>query len=245
MAKGSVRIGTSGWSYDHWIGRFYPEKLKSSALLPWYAKHFDAVEINGSFYRLPARETFAAWRDATPRDFRFAVKASRFVTHMKKLKDPERIMERSVAAFAGLGDKLGPILFQLPPGWRANIERLEHFLAARPRRLTYAFEFRHDSWFDDRVYAALERHGAAFCIHQLAGRLSPLVVTSDLVYIRLHGPQQTAYTGSYRSDTLRKWAARIEEWRGSGHDVWVFFDNDQNAYAAKNALKIKEIISTV
>lgn len=243
MAKGSVRIGTSGWSYDHWMGRFYPEKLKSGDLLPWYAERFDAVEINGSFYRLPTRDIFAAWRNATPRDFRFAVKASRFVTHMKKLKEPEQIMDRSLTAFTGLGDKLGPILFQLPPSWRINIDRLESLLAARPKELRYVFEFRHDSWFADEVYTALRRHGAGFCIHELAGRLSPLMATSDVVYVRLHGPQQTAYTGSYRADTLRKWAERIEAWRSSGHDVWFFFDNDQNAHAPKNALKLKEFLS--
>lgn len=242
MAKGSVRIGTSGWSYDHWMGRFYPEELKSAALLPWYARQFDTVEINGSFYRLPAVATFAAWRDATPRDFRFAVKASRFVTHMKKLKDPPEVMRRSFAAYAGLGDKLGPILFQLPPGWRINLERLEAFLEARPKHLTYVFEFRHESWFDDRVYAALAKHGAGFCIYQLAGRLSPLVVTSDLVYIRLHGPEESAYTGSYHSNTLRSWARRIEAWRKAGHSVWCFFDNDQNAYAPHDALRLLKLL---
>ena len=145
-------------------------------------------------------------------------------------------------AVDGLGSKLGPILFQLPPNWPMNLERLETFLAALPQRRGYAFEFRHESWFDDRVYGALQRHGAGFCIYHLAGRQSPLIVTSPLVYIRLHGPEG-AYAGSYHGNALRSWARRIEGWHESGHDVWCFFDNDQNAYAPKNALRLKEYLS--
>lgn len=243
-AASHPRIGTSGWSYRHWTGGlFYPEGLASSKLLPWYAGRFDAVEIDGSFYRLPKRETFAAWRDAVPAGFRFAVKATRYVTHMKKLKDPEDSMRRSLAAFEGLGDKLGPVLFQLPPRWRMDLGRLEAFLQALPRRRGYAFEFRNESWFDPRVYALLERHGAAFCIYHLAGRTSPMAVTAPLVYVRLHGPG-AAYRGRYHGNALRGWARRIDSWRDGGHDVWCFFDNDEAAYAPHDAERLKTMLST-
>lgn len=242
MAKREIRIGTAGWSYRHWVGRFYPEDLKAADRLSWYAQHLDAVELDGTFYRLPKRETFAAWCRKTPDGFRFAVKAHRFITHMKKLKDPEQSLERTFAAIDGLGDKLGPLLFQLPPSWKLDLDRLEAFLAALPKQRGYAFEFRHDSWFDDRVYAALERHGAAFCIYHLAGLQSPMIVSAPLVYIRLHGPAG-AYAGCYHGNALRSWARRIEGWRVSGHDVWCFFDNDQNAYAPRNALQLKERLS--
>lgn len=239
MGKGSIHIGTSGWSYRHWMGGvFYPETLKAADQLPWYAERFDTVELDGTFYRLPKRETFATWCRKTPDGFRFALKANRYITHMKKLKDPEQSLDRMLAAIGGLGDKLGPVLFQLPPSWKIDLDRLQAFLSALPKRRGYAFEFRHESWFDDRVYAALERHAAAFCIYHLAGRQSPFVVSAPLVYIRLHGPDG-AYAGSYHGNTLRSWARRIADWQASGHDVWCFFDNDQNAYAPKNALQLK------
>jgi len=242
MTGGEIRIGTSGWSYRHWKGLFYPEGLAAADQLPWYAERFDAVELNGTFYRLPKRETFATWREKTPDNFRFAVKANRYITHMKKLRDPEQSLDRMLGAIQGLGDKLGPILFQLPPGWRLDLDRLETFLAALPKRRGYAFEFRHESWFDDRVYAALERHGVGFCIYHLAGQQSPMIVSAALVYIRLHGPGGP-YAGSYHTNALRSWARRIAAWRDAGHDVWCFFDNDQNAYAPENALRLKTQLS--
>lgn len=220
-----IRIGTSGWHYDHWIGRFYPANTAHTALLDRYAEHFDSVEINTAFYRLPAAATFAAWRDSTPDRFISACKASRYITHMRKLKDPTVSVARFLEAALKLGPKLGPILFQLPPKWRPNVRRLETFLEALPPSRRYAFEFRDSRWFDDAVLSALERHGCAFCVYDLAGTQSPAEVTADFAYVRLHGPAG-AYRGNYDDAALARWARRLIDWRASGRDVFCYFDND-------------------
>jgi uncharacterized protein YecE (DUF72 family) len=233
-----LRIGTSGWHYQHWRGTFYPAGEPPS--LARYAERFDTVEINNSFYRLPSAETFAAWREATPPGFLFAVKASRFITHMKKLTDPEGSFEKFFAAVVHLGPKLGPILFQLPPRWRCNAQRLAAFLETiAPRRLRCAFEFRNETWFAPEVQALLVRHNAAFCIYDIAQRRSPQAATADFVYLRLHGPEAAAYAGSYGDAALAGWARRIKAWLAEGRDVYCYFDNDQKAYAAGDALRLK------
>lgn len=237
---GRVRIGTSGWHYRHWCGPFYQERLSPSRMLSCYVQQFDTVEINNSFYRLPSRSTFAQWREATPAGFCFAVKASRFLTHMKKLKDPEQPIERLLEAVEGLGPKLGPILFQLPPNWGINRERLEHFLSALPGG-RYAFEFREPSWHQAGVYELLRRHNAAFCQFDLAGFQSPLELTADFAYVRLHGPGGR-YQGSYSKAQLAAWAKRIEDWRRRLRAVYVYLDNDQAGYAARNALELKGLL---
>ena len=183
-----VRIGTSGWHYKHWCGPFYPEDLPPTKMLSYYLRHFDTVEINNSFYRLPTAECFCQWREATPAGFCFSVKASRFLTHFKKLKDPEQAVDKFLPRVAELKQKLGPILFQLPPRWPANPERLENLLAVLPRKLLYAFEFRDPRWHIPSIYEILRRHNAAFCIFDFAGFQSPLEITADFTYIRLHGP---------------------------------------------------------
>ena len=236
-APGAIHIGTSGWHYRHWVGPFYPPGTPASRYLLYYLDHFAAVEINGSFYRMPSEKTLAAWRDAVPDGFRFAVKASRFITHAKKLALP---IDQYTWFFDGisiLGDRLGPVLFQLPPRWRVNRERLAAFLAALPRRYRYAFEFREPSWLNTDIYALLEKHDAALCVYHIAGFESPIAVTADLGYIRLHGPGDK-YQGSYDDAALRKWARRIRAWTRDGKTVWCFFDNDQNGYAAKDALRL-------
>lgn len=236
-----LRIGTSGWHYGHWAGRFYPPEVKVRDYLRYYARHFDAVEINNTHYRLPKHETFAAWRDEAPAGFVFAVKASRYITHYSKLTKSSKTYGLFFDAVAILGDKLGPILFQTPPGWRVNAERLDTFLSELRPGLRTAFEFRNDTWFCDEVYQVLSRHNAAFCIWHLAGVQAPLAVTGRLVYVRLHGPQG-AYGGSYSDEDLAAWADRIARWRAEGHDVHVYFDNDANAYAVHNALRLAEIL---
>jgi uncharacterized protein YecE (DUF72 family) len=236
-----LRIGTSGWHYQHWRENFYPPGEPPS--LVRYAERFDTVEINNSFYRLPSPETFQAWRDKTPPDFLFAVKASRFITHMKKLTDPEGSFGKFFAAVAHLGPKLGPILFQLPPGWRCNALRLEEFLTViSPRRLRCAFEFRNETWFGPEIEQILARHNAAFCIYDIAQRRSPLPATADFVYVRLHGPEAAAYAGSYSDAALAEWVDRIASWRDQGRDVFCYFDNDQKAYAAADALRLKAML---
>ncbi len=239
-----IRIGTSGFHYRHWKGPFYPAKTPDYKLLDHYLQHFDTVELNNSFYRLPTAETFEGWRSSTPANFIFAVKASRFITHNKKLKDPENALDNLLPRAAHLGPKLGPILFQLPPHWRVNPGRLAALLEILPRELHYAFEFRELSWLTPEIDSILRRFNAAFCIYELAGYHSPLRLTADFTYIRLHGPDAGKYQGSYSDETLVKWARRIEEWSADLKAVYLYFDNDQCGYAAANALTLKKILAT-
>jgi uncharacterized protein YecE (DUF72 family) len=241
MRQGEIHIGTSGWVYKHWKGRFYPEELKPAGWFGYYAEHFSTVEINNSFYRLPDLKTFNAWRSAAPPDFVYAVKASRYMTHMKKLVVDRQSMDKFFRRARHLEEKLGPVLFQLPPSFGVNAERLGKFLAALPQGFRYTFEFRDHSWYTDEVYALLEKHHAAFCIYELEHHVSPLEVTADFIYIRLHGPGGK-YQGDYSEEALRKWAAFCKKWCEKGKDVYVYFDNDQEAYAAFNALSLLELM---
>lgn len=238
--KASIHIGTSGWHYGHWRGPFYPHDLPSKAYLEYYMERFHTVEINNSFYQLPKEETFAAWRDTVPSGFIFAVKGSRYITHMKKLKDPEQAVSAFLERAKVLGDRRGPILFQLPPRWKVNPQRLDSFLAALPAHFRYAFEFRDPSWFTPQVYDALAGHGAAFCIYELAGQVSPKEVTADFVYVRLHGPGGP-YQGQYGTEVLAGWAGAFATWAGQGKEVYCYFDNDEAGYAAQDAMRIQEM----
>ena len=237
-----VRIGTSGFHYQHWKGPFYPEKCPNSKFLDYYLQHFDTVELNNSFYRLPEASAFDCWREATPASFVFAVKASRFLTHNKKLKDPENALNNLLPRAAHLGPKLGPVLFQLPPHWRVNTERLMNLLEILPRDLRYAFEFRELSWMSDEVESVLNKFNAAFCIYELAGYHSPLRVTADFTYVRLHGPDLGKYQGSYSDERLRDWARQIETWTTELKAIYIYFDNDQFGYAPANAATLKRMV---
>ena len=238
----AVRIGTSGWHYKHWLGAFYPANLRPKDMLAWYMERFDTVELNNSFYHLPTGETFGAWRRATPASFCFSVKGSRYITHRKKLNDPAPALARFMEPVQSLGDKLGPILFQLPPRWTCNVPRLTAFLDALPRSHRYTFEFRDLSWHDPVVYRALGRHNVAFCLYELDGFETPYQLTADFVYVRLHGPGRK-YQGDYSSQQLRGWARRIARWRQRLKAVYVYFDNDQAGYAAKNAAELKSMVT--
>ncbi len=240
MAK--IYIGTSGWHYGHWVGPFYPRSMKSGQFLPFYAERFCAAEINNTFYKLPDQESLTAWRNATPQDFVFACKASRFITHMKKLRDPRDTIRRFFQSIEALDPKAGPILFQLPPRWHFNPERLKAFLEALPKDYRYGFEFRDDSWFVPETYRMLSSHNAAFCIYELAGARSPVELTADLVYVRLHGPG-SAYRGSYDDAALSGWLRQFSQWRSNGRDVYCFFDNDEKGYAALNAQRMTELLA--
>jgi uncharacterized protein YecE (DUF72 family) len=187
--------------------------------------------------------TLEGWRAATPRNFKFAMKASRFLTHNKKLKDPENALNNFLPRAEALGEKLGPILFQLPPKWKVNRERLEELLQTLPTYHRYAFEFREPSWINPEIYDVLRKYNAAFCIYELAGFRSPIEVTADIVYVRLHGPGDR-YQGSYDQKTLAAWAKRIENWAARGKSVFVYFDNDQAGYAAENALTLKRMVAS-
>ncbi len=235
-----VYIGTSGWHYKHWVGPFYPPKTPAKAYLDIYRERFSTVEINNSFYHLPKPETLRDWAARTPGDFVFAVKASRYITHVKKLKNPDRGIKKFLGVVRSLGPKLGPILFQLPPGWRCNTERLAAFLDALPSGHRYTFEFRNPDWHNAEVYDLLKRHNAAFCIFDLKRILSPKEVTADFVYIRLHGPGD-AYQGSYGQSALAGWAGAFKAWQRQGKDTYCYFDNDQDGYAGLNAVQLKKM----
>jgi len=241
-ARGQCFIGTSGWSYDGWAERFYPPLLPTSDRLAFYARHFQTVEINATFYRLPEPATVSRWNDATSGTFRFAAKASRFITHMKKLKDPETSLTRFFRSIAGLAEKCGLILFQLPPHWHANPDRLTDFLQALPAGYRYAFEFRDRSWYNGKVFAALTDYAAALCIHDLAGCQSPVETTADFVYLRLHGPDGR-YGGKYGKAALRGWAQQIARLNAQGRDVYCYFNNDAKANAVADALTLKDLVA--
>lgn len=239
MKKGRIYIGTSGWSYKHWKGTFYPTDVKVKDWFAYYQTHFDTVEINSSFYHLPTAKTFEKWRMETAEDFLFVVKASRYITHMKKLLGSEESVDYFLENATELKEKLGPILFQLPPGWALKEERFETFLTTLPTDHRYVFEFRNPTWYDDRIKALLIKHNCGFCIYELDGHISPEWVTSDFVYLRLHGPG-AKYQGSYPNHTLNDWARKCERWKEEGKDVFVYFDNDQNGYAPANALYLQK-----
>jgi uncharacterized protein YecE (DUF72 family) len=210
-------------------------------MLTHYGQFFGTAEINSSFYRLPASTTLETWRDTTPPDFVFAAKASRYITHMRKLNDPKASTVRFLARMRSLGKKLGPILFQLPPHWTFNESRLAAFLDALSDRLRYAFEFRDRSWLNDRAFELLAAHDAALCIYDLEGFLSPQELTSNFAYVRLHGPS-SAYRGSYDERTLRSWADKFAAWSAEGRSVYCYFDNDEAAHAVGDALRLQAMI---
>lgn len=235
-----VRIGTSGWSYKHWLGPFYPKGMRAAEMLPWYARHFDTVEINNSFYRLPTSASFEQWRNRTPNCFCFAVKASRYLTHRKKLREPEEPLDTLFKPVSQLGTKLGPILFQLPPRWHVNLERLETFLALLPHDQKCAIEFRDISWHVREVLDLLRRHNVAFCIYDMAGFVSPLELTANFAYVRFHGPGEK-YQGKYSARSLKTWADRIRAWQTSVHEAFIYFNNDPEGHAVRNAQQLREL----
>ncbi len=239
-----IWIGTSGYHYPHWKGPFYPERTPASKMLGLYVERFDTVELNNTFYRLPPKKAVAAWHDETPANFLFAAKGSRFITHMKKLKDPDPALDRYFDHIAGLGEKLGPVVFQLPPFMERNVERLETFLAALPQGGRFAFEFRNPTWHCDEVYSMLQRFNTAFCPFDIAGFQSPIEVTADFAYVRLHGPGPGPYQGSYSSDALDNWAGRIREWSLTLKAIYLYFDNDMAGFAVSGALRLKSIIAS-
>ena len=242
MQKNSkIHIGTSGWHYEHWKGPFYPKDLSQKEFLDYYKRYFDTVEINNTFYQLPSLKTFELWNNSVSNDFLFSIKASRYITHMKKLKDPKEALNRFFEHIQPLVGKIGVILFQLPPRWHKNPERLETFLETLPSNYRYSFELRDTTWFDEEIYQILESFNAAFCIYDFNGIQSPKKLTADFVYVRLHGPDGP-YAGRYDSQTLQRWAKDILDWNSQGKEIFCYFDNDENGYAALNALELKDII---
>ena len=245
---GRVHVGCSGWQYQHWRGDFYPAELPQSRWFAHYALTLDTVEINNSFYRLPPAATFAKWREQAPRHFVYAVKASRFLTHMKKLKDPEDPLYRFFTQARNLGPHLGPILYQLPPRWPLDLERFEVFLKALRRvsrlvdiRAPHVVEFREPTWYDDRVFALLESHKVALCLHDMQGSATGKVVVGPFIYTRFHFGTRK-YGGRYDDRRLDDWAAWLAERARSGLDVFAYFNNDSGGHAPRDAVRLRSLI---
>jgi uncharacterized protein YecE (DUF72 family) len=213
-------------------------------MLAHYIQRFDTVELNNTFYKLPAPASLLAWRNSTPPDFRFTVKGSRFLTHMKKLHNAQDGLKRFLDAVDVLESKLDVILFQLPPNWELNLDRLAAFLALLPPHRRCAFEFRNATWSTPQTYDLLARHNAAYCIFDLAGYVSPFEVTADFSYIRLHGPGGK-YQGSYSDTALKEWARKIRDWSKKLAAVYIYFDNDDSGYAPQDALRLKALVQAM
>ena len=245
MPTGRVLIGTSGYVYPDWRGRFYPRDLLAREWLPFYAARFPTVELNSPFYRLPRAAIFRAWARAVPETFVFAVKASRFLTHIKRLREPGPPLTLFMQRAKGLGDLRGPILFQLPERFHLNLERLDGFLAALARRKIRGavLEVRHASWLIDPVFERLATANVALCLHDWKTQPVTGPVTADFVYVRRHGTRRR-YGGSYSDRRLREDALRVEDWAAEGKDVFVYFNNDGRAAAVRNSLRLTELIRT-
>ena len=229
-----IFAGTSGWRYAHWRHLLYPEDLEPRQWLHAYAEEFATVEVNSSFFGLLETRDIEAWCAMTPADFKFSIKADRRITHEKKLKNCDSELSAFLRRCHLFADRLGPIIFQLPTGWRANLRRLEAFLGALPATAAYVFDLRDPTWHTPDVFDLLREHQASFCIYQLHGYNAPMEAPGDLVYIRLSGPGGGSI-GSYRAATLRSWVSCACGWNRDGKDVYVYFDNDADGHAVKNA----------
>jgi uncharacterized protein YecE (DUF72 family) len=242
-------VGCSGWNYKSWRGTFYPRSAPVSSWLSYYAERFNTVEANGTFYRLPEATTFAAWRRHTPSRFVMAVKASRLLTHMKRLRDPNEPLRRLFTRARALGDRLGPVLYQLPGNMTRDLDRLQTFLRALPRtvngrRPDHVMEFRHTSWYVRDVFELLEDHDVALCLHDKLGSPIAEPFIGRFVYVRFHGPTGQ-YAGSYSRAHLEAWARRLTgQWK-AGRRVFAYFNNDVDGAAVANATVLDAAIRRV
>jgi len=237
-------IGTSGWVYAHWRDVFYPPKLPQPKWLEFYTGHFSTVELNNSFYRLPSEQAFSNWRATSPEGFRYAVKVSRFITHIKRLKDVAEPVETFLQRARHLNEKLGPLLYQLPPNMHRNDERLESFLQLLPKGLRHVIEFRHQSWLDEGVFDILRRHEIGFCVFDMPGLPCPLLSTADFAYIRFHG-SSGLYFSCYSNEELEDWARRISGLVKDLDTVYIYFNNDAEGFAIKNAQTMAERLQSL
>ena len=239
----AIAIGTSGWSYDHWDGVLYPHGTPPRERLGIYVQNFGTVELNASYYRWPATSTFASWRRRLPDGFTMSVKASRGLTHARKLYAPDDWVARISSAWHQLRERRGVVLVQLPPGFARDDARLDYFLALLPEWMRVAVEFRHESWHVQPVFDILERHRAAYCV--MSGARLPCVLraTTSFVYVRMHGPDhEHLYGGSYSDADLSWWADRIRDWDRDGRDVYVYFNNDGGGNAVRNAWTLRAML---
>jgi uncharacterized protein YecE (DUF72 family) len=237
-----VRVGTSGWEYAHWAGRFYPTEVPRSRWLEYYAGQFDTVEINNTFYRLPPPDTFVGWERRVPRGFAFAAKASRYLTHVRRLRDPKEPLARFWRRARRLGDHLGPVLYQLPPRWRPDQERLEAFLDAVPRGEAQAVEIRDRRWYRPELSTALQKAGVALCLHDMPDSAPRPDPVGPLVYVRFHGAG-ARYGGRYSPQRLTAWSGRMAAWAESGLPVWAYFNNDIEGQAVRDADRLRTLLA--
>ncbi len=242
--SGAWRVGTSGWVYPHWRGVFYPPDMPQKQWFSYYARHFDTVEINNTFYRLPSESAVAGWRAQAPPNFLYAVKANRYLTHVRRLRDCAGPLQRFIERIQGLEPHLGPLLYQLPPNWAPNLPRLESFLKLLPSRFTHVMEFRDARWFQPAVYELLRDYGVGLCLYHMPGQQTPFEVTSRVVYIRFHGVD-TLYAGSYPDALLKAWAERIRHWVATGHYVYAYFNNDALGHAVHDARRLIAFLEQV
>ena len=237
-------IGTSGWQYRHWRGSFYPPKLPVRLWFDHYVARFQTVEVNNSFYRLPPATTWDGWRERAPEGFRYAVKASRFLTHFKRFREPEEPLKRLFDGADRLKEHLGPVLYQAPPDFGRspeNVGRLEGFFRILPPTRQHVIEFRHDSWFGAETADLLRRHGVAFCSYDMPGLRCPLQSTAAFAYMRFHGPE-SRYAGGYSDALLKDWARRLEGLAREVDEVWVYFNNDIGGHAPRDAARLLELL---
>jgi uncharacterized protein YecE (DUF72 family) len=234
-------IGTSGWYYNHWRDNFYPQRLGKGHWLEYYSRHFNTVEINASFYRLPQESTFINWRQIVPPGFYFSVKASRFITHIKRLKDAEKPLADFTENAKNLMPKLGPVLYQLPANFHRNDTILRTFLDILDNQLKHVFEFRHSSWMHPEVFNILRDYKVGFCIFDMPGFASPLETTANFAYIRFHG-KGDLYSGSYPDSELSDWADKIRELAKGLKTIHVYFNNDAGGHAIQNALTLRKYL---
>jgi uncharacterized protein YecE (DUF72 family) len=236
-----IRIGCSGWQYRHWRGRFYPRDLPTDQWLEHYAANFDTVELNNSFYRLPGADVFAAWGRRVPPGFCFAVKASRYLTHLKRLREPREPLDRLWSRATKLGGHLGPMLYQLPPRWDRDLDRLRAFVDALPENRKQAIEFRDPSWHHPDVYDILAQAGIALCLHDMPGSATRPVPIGPFAYVRFHGVGGR-YRGAYSDVALRTWGRRLRTWADAGRACFVYFNNDGGGHAPRDAARLRELV---
>jgi len=237
-------VGTSGWVYSHWRERFYPQGLAQAKWLEYYNRHFSTVELNNSFYRLPSEKAFTAWRERSSPGFVYAVKASRLITHLKKLRNVEEILKNFLTRTRILEEKLGPLLYQIPPNMPRNDKVLEYFLQLLPSDLRHVFEFRNESWLDEEIFALLRDRNIGFCIYDMPGFTTPIVATTDFAYIRFHG-SANLYGSCYSNADLERWANRIGELGSDLKAVYTYFNNDAEAFAIENARTLRDKLITI
>lgn len=243
MKKKKLHIGTSGFHYKDWSGRFYPKNLKSNEWLAYYSKHFKTVELNSTFYRTPIDSIVRHWLKNTPEDFLFTIKASRLITHFLRLRHSEEALKNFLKVLKPFekAKKLGCVLYQLPPNFKKNREILENFLKKIPKKYTNVFEFRHESWNDEEIFALLKKYRCTYCIVSSGTLLTHYQTTTQTVYIRFHGPQEI-YSSKYSTSELKKWTEKIQDFLRNGKEVYVYFNNDVQAFAVENAKKIEEML---